>query len=99
MRQIKMPRGSGRTITAVKLCAAKRYTLVVHDSAQAEMCVEMAKEMGLEIKPPITFWQLKDNRRLHKDIGEVFIDDLDWILRDMFPHATVVGFTDTEEVE
>ena len=97
MRIYARPRYAGKTTEAIKLAAANNAYLIVRSKDHAIACQQRAKEAGLDILFPITFFEfLQEKWRGRKDISFV-IDDADDLLRTLARGHRIHGLTLTDD--
>ena len=94
---IALPRQRGKTTWAIKLAAKHNAYLVVPNQHAAYAAVDCAKEMGLDIRFPMTFAEFLDGRKssgMAQNIGFV-IDNVDLLVQHMAFYQPVFGMTMT----
>lgn len=84
MKIIIGQRGSGRTTKIIEACAAvKNGVIVCPTKPMANYVFQKAKEMGYDIRQPITFTDFCNQTWRVGEVGGFFFDNLDISLMNM----------------
>ena len=81
MQLIIKKRGNGKTSDLIRMSSYKNIPIIC---AHPDYITKQAKEMGVKIPSPISFYSISCNRAGLQGIHEVLIDELDWFLREIF---------------
>lgn len=96
MQLIRRVRRGGKTTEAIKLAAEKSATIVCASATIAKTYSARAREMGLDIPPPIGVDEFLDRRATRgRSIPGFIIDDADLLLQRLAQHVPVIAATVT----
>lgn len=97
MNIIVAPRRMGKTTQLIQLCSSYKYALIVCNSHQmCEWTFHYAKEMGINIPMPITYYELLEGRYRGKNIDAFLLDNVDMFLRSL-TSVPIVAITINEK--
>jgi ABC-type Mn2+/Zn2+ transport system ATPase subunit len=80
MANITGPRGGGKTIALIRLCAEQGGYIVCQSHQAARRIQQMAQEMGLNIPFPITFEDLLEKRLNGRGCSPLHVDNADLLV-------------------
>lgn len=87
----------GKTFDAIKLCADNNLTMVCMNRREVVRVMEMAKDLGQEIREPITFDSIKVREKIAgRPNIKLFIDNADLLLEYLFNEVSIYGVTMTK---
>lgn len=87
-------RGTGKTCTLIELSA--RNNVPIATPYDAEYIKRKAKELNLQIPSPVIVRSLEDL----KDVDKVYIDDMDGLIKKLFPcDIQLVSMSVGEKIE
>lgn len=97
MKIFSMPRGHGKTTLLIVISHFTNARIITATMQSAKSVEELAKRMNLSIPTPMdctTF--LQGEERGYKE-NKILIDELDWVLKRIFPNNEILAVTRTEE--
>jgi hypothetical protein len=95
---IKPPR-CGKTTELIKLALEKDAYIIVIDQKMKEILLEKAKQFGIDNIKCFSRKDIKEKRHIGLKIKYFIIDDIEWIIQDLFPRAEVIAVAGTWEAE
>lgn len=81
---VNRDRGLGKTTEAVKQAHRTGAYIIVKDRPRAVECMQLAEELHLNIRFPITFGEFLDSRLKGSYINNIVIDDADELFLSLF---------------
>ena len=89
----------GKTTEAIKLSAKKFAYIVCMNMEEVDRVSRMARDMGLDIPQPITFFDLIQRRYYGEGIKGFIIDNADVLLQRLCENVPLLAITLTKENE
>lgn len=98
MEIISRGRHAGKTAELIKRSAATGYYILTADHRRAQIVAKQAQEMGYDIPMPVTLSDYKDSAGFRGSyIKNIYIDDVDEILKRIFYTVQIEAVTITDE--
>lgn len=98
MEIIARSRQAGKTAELIKRSAETGYYILTADHRRAQNVAKQAREMGYDIPMPVTFSDYKDTAGFRGSyIKNIYIDDVDEILKRIFYTVEIEAVTITDE--
>lgn len=102
MEKIIGKRGSGRTTELIKKAAEEDLYILTPNRRMADAVYKQAKDMGLEIKHPVAYTEIMENRLNGEEVkclirDGVLIDETEMIIRQIFDDIQVKAITLEED--
>ena len=101
MRIFNLARGEGKTIRMLYASEFSNAPILCRTGASKAYIMDMAKRHNINIPEPITLCDVTNKKLVGKRIGDIFVDDAEWVLRDLLAHLdlNMVGGTVTVQKE
>ena len=97
MKIFNMPRQYGKTTSLIALSHFTNARIITATMQSARNVEELAKRMNLSIPTPMSYEVfLRGEGRGTKE-NKILIDDLDWVLRQIFYNSEILAAAITEE--
>lgn len=98
MEIISRGRQAGKTAELIKRSAATGYYILTANHQRAQIVAKQAQEMGYDIPMPVALSDYTAHRRFQGSyIKNIYIDDADEILKQIFYKVQIEAVTITDE--